>query len=214
MVPQTSKIAGWAAAAFIGLIASASSASAADGMKVDDELSCMARAIYFEARGEPAEGQMAVGRVILNRTRSGHYPATVCGVVYQNDHRRNRCQFSFACDGKPDMIRDTDSWGEILMRAALLLGTEDECAEETASVGPIGISTHYHATYVSPRWSRALQKTGEIGRHVFYYEDREPSVSVAAVEPPVSARGEAEVAAASNQVSLLQLPPLAVSYTR
>jgi hypothetical protein len=209
-------MAAWAGAAVMSLILGSSSAYAADGKKVDDELSCMARAIYFEARGEPAVGQMAVGRVILNRTRSGHYPATVCGVVYQNDHRRNRCQFSFACDGKPDEIRDTDSWGAILMRAAVLLATDEQCTEDEASRASIGISTHYHATYVTPRWSRSLQKTGAIGRHVFYYEDRTPAVAVAAAETPKPSKTEpdATTAAPSNQLTLLELPPLSVAYTR
>lgn len=209
-------MAAWAGAAAASLILGSNYAYAADGMKVDDELSCMARAIYFEARGEPVDGQIAVGRVILNRARSGHYPATVCGVVYQNDHRRNRCQFSFACDGKPDEIRDTDSWGAILMRAAVLLATDEQCTEDAASRGSIGMSTHYHATYVSPRWSRSLQETGRIGHHVFYFEDRTPVVAVAAAEPPKPSRPEpaATAAAPSGQLTLLELPPLSVAYTR
>ena len=59
---------------------------------------CLAEGIYFEARGEPVSGQAAVSQVILNRVRNPHYPNTICGVVYQNKHWRNRCQFSFACD--------------------------------------------------------------------------------------------------------------------
>src|SRR5215475_10421449 len=60
---------------------------------------CLAEAVYFEARGEAVRGQIAVAQVILNRAFSGKYPDTVCGVVYQNKHRYNACQFSFACDG-------------------------------------------------------------------------------------------------------------------
>jgi spore germination cell wall hydrolase CwlJ-like protein len=63
---------------------------------------CLARAIYFEARSEPVDGQFAVARVVLNRTESGHYPDTICRVVYQNARLKDRCQFSFACDGQPD----------------------------------------------------------------------------------------------------------------
>ena len=70
---------------------------------------CLAEAIYFEARGEPAVGQMAVGRVIMNRTRRVHYPDTICGVVNQNAQLLNRCQFSYRCDGKIDMITEWDS---------------------------------------------------------------------------------------------------------
>jgi hypothetical protein len=60
---------------------------------------CLAEAIYFEARSEPEKGQYAVAQVVMNRTRTGYYPATVCGVVYENKNRRNSCQFAFACDG-------------------------------------------------------------------------------------------------------------------
>ena len=73
------------------------------------DLRCLARAIYFEARGESTLGILAVGRVILNRVASKAYPNSVCRVVYQNDNRRNRCQFSFACDGKPDTITELAS---------------------------------------------------------------------------------------------------------
>jgi len=70
------------------------------------ELRCLAEGMYFEARSEPLRGQLAVGRVIMNRVASDAYPDTICDVVYQNDHMRNRCQFSFACDGKPDKIAE------------------------------------------------------------------------------------------------------------
>src|SRR5690606_4966325 len=68
------------------------------------EQKCLATAIYFEARGESLKGQAAVAQVVLNRVRNPAYPSTVCGVVYQNQHLRNRCQFSFACDGRKDRI--------------------------------------------------------------------------------------------------------------
>ena len=71
---------------------------------------CLAEAIYFESRGEPVRGQIAVAQVILNRAFSGHYPTTVCGVVYQNKHRYLACQFTFACDRHPDVIRDQKAW--------------------------------------------------------------------------------------------------------
>ncbi len=208
-----------------------------DGPAPTDELSCLARAIYFEARGEPEEGQMAVGRVILNRTRSSVYPTTICGVVYENRQRHNRCQFSFACDGKPDRIADLDSWGVILYRAAVLMAQENQCSDETASAGPIAFSTHYHATYVAPRWSRLLQQTAKIGRHVFYVEERALPVEIATVadaKPRALARKAgrpARIAVAraadgtrgapaetadgtgntATRLTLLELPPLKVS---
>ncbi len=75
------------------------------------ELKCLATAIYFEARGEPEEGQLAVAQVVLNRVKNPAYPNTICGVVYQNKTKRNRCQFSFACDGRSDRITDMTALG-------------------------------------------------------------------------------------------------------
>jgi hypothetical protein len=66
------------------------------------EIECLTAAIYFEARGEPIIGQNMVAQVVLNRVESAYYPDTVCDVVYQNAHRKNACQFSFACDDLPD----------------------------------------------------------------------------------------------------------------
>ncbi len=138
----------------------------------NDELSCLARAIYFEARGEPVFGQVAVGRVILNRVASEAYPDSICAVVYENADRLNACQFSFACDGQPDRIRDHRSWGRILERAAILINGWRECMRGTVSTGLLSVSTHYHATYVSPRWADDMIRTGRIGRHLFFYEER------------------------------------------
>ncbi|MGQ4275311.1 cell wall hydrolase [Terrihabitans sp. B22-R8] len=122
---------------------------------------CLAEAIYFEARGEPERGQYAVAQVVMNRTRSPYYPDDVCGVVYENKNKRNRCQFSFACDGIPDRIFDRESWAKA-----------QEIADDTlingAYLPDIGPSTHYHATYVRPRWIRDMVKEEKIGRHIFY----------------------------------------------
>src|SRR5436305_42680 len=71
---------------------------------------CLANAVYFEARSEPVRGQIAVAQVVMNRAFSGYYPNDVCGVVYQNAHRHLACQFTFACDGIPDIVNDEESW--------------------------------------------------------------------------------------------------------
>ncbi len=71
---------------------------------------CLANAIYFEARSEPVRGQMAVAQVVVNRAFSGFYPNDICGVVYQNAHRRLACQFTFACDGKSKVINERGHW--------------------------------------------------------------------------------------------------------
>jgi spore germination cell wall hydrolase CwlJ-like protein len=130
------------------------------------EMECLARAIYFEARGEPEKGQEAVALVVLNRVKNEHYPDTVCDVVYQNDHMRNKCQFSFACDGKPDTIKEKDAYekAESIAREVLACGN-GECEEPNLLMR----STHYHADYVTPRWAKKLKRTGQVGRHIFYY---------------------------------------------
>lgn len=133
------------------------------------ELLCLAKAIYFEARGEPEQGRLAVGRVILNRASSGKYPSTICGVVYQNAQKVNACQFSFACDRIPDRITEQDLWAEIQKEAEALLACSTACAENgKATQEALWTSTHYHADYVSPKWARRLKKTGAVGRHLFY----------------------------------------------
>src|SRR5664279_1415018 len=71
---------------------------------------CLANAIYFEARGESVRGQIAVAQVVMNRVFSPFYPNDVCGVVYQNAHRHLACQFTFACDGIPDVVTEPDAW--------------------------------------------------------------------------------------------------------
>ncbi|MCF1504508.1 cell wall hydrolase [Afifella sp. H1R] len=133
---------------------------------------CLAKALYFEARGETAKGQLAVGRVILNRVKDKHYPDTICGVVFQNAEKRNRCQFSFACDGKPDLVADKKSWHEVRRRAKWLLACRKGCGSKGLWKGPLWQSTHYHADYVAPGWANRLKQTGQIGTHLFYLEAR------------------------------------------
>ena len=128
--------------------------------------SCMARAVYFEARSESRLGQLAVATVILNRTKSLHYPSSICGVVYQGSSRLNACQFSFACDGKPDFPERDRAWEAALEVTALALG--DDMASEDGQMQIVSTATHYHADYVRPRWSRSLHRLAKIGRHVFY----------------------------------------------
>ena len=74
------------------------------------QMRCLAEAIYFESRSEPEEGQAAVAQVVLNRVRSGIYPTTVCGVVYQDRNRPFACQFTFACEGKSLRIEEPGPW--------------------------------------------------------------------------------------------------------
>lgn len=127
----------------------------------DKELWCLATAIYFEARGEAYRGQIGVAQVVLNRVKHSLYPSTICSVVFQNQHMRNACQFSFACDGIPEKVTDQKSWKQA-----------EEIARGTVKgdlyLAEVGAATHYHATYVKPRWAPRMQKLTQIGLHVFY----------------------------------------------
>lgn len=125
------------------------------------EQRCLAEAVYYEARSESVEGQAAVAQVVLNRVKSGLYPSSICGVVYQNRHRHLACQFTFACEGKALRIRDTESWERARSVASAVL-------EGKTYLADVGGATHYHADYVRPYWARRLKKMDVIGRHIFY----------------------------------------------
>jgi spore germination cell wall hydrolase CwlJ-like protein len=127
----------------------------------DEEQTCLSNGIYFEARGENLKGQAAVAQVILNRVRNPAYPKTICGVVYQNDSWKNRCQFSFACDGKKDRIRNPSNY-RVAKEIAMAVTAGKIFIPE------VGSSTHYHATYVHPRWANTMEKMKKIGLHIFY----------------------------------------------
>ncbi|WP_332685381.1 cell wall hydrolase [Bosea sp. (in: a-proteobacteria)] len=128
------------------------------------EQRCLAEAVYFEARSEPEEGRAAVAQVVLNRVKSGTYPDSVCGVVYQNRHRKLACQFTFACEGKSLRITEPESWAAAVRIAR-------DVYEGTIYLTEVAASTHYHADYVSPRWAKKLTKMDVIGRHIFYSSD-------------------------------------------
>ncbi len=122
---------------------------------------CLADAIYFEARGEPVRGQIAVAQVVMNRVFSGYYPNNVCGVVYQNARRHLACQFTFACDGIPDRINEPTAW-ERAKRIAR------DTLDGKLWLADIGKATHYHAYWVHPWWVHEMHKLDRIGVHTFY----------------------------------------------
>ena len=122
---------------------------------------CLADAVYFEARAEPVRGQMAVAQVVINRVFSGYYPNNICGVVYQNAHRHLRCQFTFACDGRPERVNEPAAWerAQHIARDAL---------DGDSWLNDVGKATHYRARWVHPRWVRKMRKLDRIGVHTFY----------------------------------------------
>ena len=146
------------------------------------ELYCLAMNIYHEARADHIAGQYAVADVVLNRVNDIRYPNTICEVVKDGYYKeswktkqfpdlpdserkfipiRNKCQFSWWCDGKSDTAHDTDSWMQAQEIAYRLVAQEKYR-------GITEGSTHYHATYVSPKWAPTLDLVGRIGQHIFY----------------------------------------------
>jgi spore germination cell wall hydrolase CwlJ-like protein len=122
---------------------------------------CLANAVYFEARGEPVRGQIAVAQVVLNRVFSPFYPNKVCDVVYQNADHHNACQFTFACDGIPDIVTELDAWARAKRIARDMLDGKLWMPE-------VGKSTHYHASWVHPSWVAEMKKMYQLGVHTFY----------------------------------------------
>jgi spore germination cell wall hydrolase CwlJ-like protein len=121
----------------------------------DEEQLCLAKAIYFEARSESLEGQLAVAEVVLNRAASGVYPPTLCGVVTQH------AQFSFVHAGRmPEPDTDSDCWHKALAIADI--ATKRLARQVAPNV------LWYHATYVAPSWGRQRTRFGQIGAHIFY----------------------------------------------
>ena len=121
---------------------------------------CLTEALYFEARGEDLWGQMAVAEVILNRADSPRFPDSVCAVVRDGTGRRNRCQFSYYCDGKVEAITNQTAHERIQKIAAMMI-------EGRARVLTDG-AVFYHTDAVAPSWMHAMQQTTVIGDHIFY----------------------------------------------
>jgi spore germination cell wall hydrolase CwlJ-like protein len=131
-----------------------------------EEIYCLAQNVYFEARGESLAGQYAVSDVVLNRVQSTHYPNTVCEVVkdaktWKGKIIRNKCQFSWYCDGKSDEPTNTDSWHRAV-DVAIGIYQNDKYRGLTEG------STHYHTQYVNPSWNKSMDLVGSIGDHIFY----------------------------------------------
>ena len=137
---------------------------------------CMALNIYHESRSENLAGKFAVADVVLNRVNDRSYPDTVCGVIYDAELKpswkdptkevpiRNRCQFSWYCDGKLDDPTETDAWNESILVA-------HQSIYEGRMLGLTEGATHYHTTYVEPYWASSLDLVGHIGSHIFYREN-------------------------------------------
>ena len=136
------------------------------------EVNCMALNIYYETRGSNLADQYAVADVVLNRVEDTRYPNSICEVVYQGEKhasgqmKRNRCQFSWYCDGKSDVPRDKESWKRAQSIAWDIVQWDNYR-------GITEGATHYHAHYVNPRWNKSrkgfsITRLGRIGVHIYY----------------------------------------------
>jgi spore germination cell wall hydrolase CwlJ-like protein len=125
------------------------------GASLSREMECLAGAIYFESRGEPLTGQLAVGQVIINRAESGTFPSDYCGVVFQ------RSQFSFVRGGAmPRIDRGSAAWHRASAIARI--------AHEGLWDSQAGDALYFHARYVHPSWSRTKIARATIDSHIFY----------------------------------------------
>ena len=166
-----------AAVSFTGWQAAIAQSNGEVERQTQIQVECMAMNIYHEARGSSLADQAATADVVINRVYDTRYPNTICEVVHQGPVRpswndetvmvpvRNQCQFSWWCDGRDDTPRDQDHWvaAQTLAYQIVVNGAYRGITEG---------ATHYHATYVSPRWASDLQLVGRIGAHIFYRWDK------------------------------------------
>ena len=121
---------------------------------------CLTQAVYYEARGEGADGMRAVAQVILNRVRHPAYPKTICGVVYQGAYQHVSCQFSFVCNGAMGGPLEAWAWRRAKSVAEAALGGYVMTA--------VGTATSFHTTGVNPGWSGTMDRVTQVGSHIFY----------------------------------------------
>ena len=145
----------------VGFILLFTTCKTAEAFDQDEEAHCLAKNIYFEAGNQPLAGRIAVGQVTINRRDHGMFPHTICEVVYQGGETRNRCQFSWYCDGKHDIPTDSETWLDSIVLAFRLLNFDDMDITEG--------SLWYHANYIEdPYWASELTPTVVINNHIFY----------------------------------------------
>ena len=132
---------------------------------LNSEELCLVQTIYFEARGDSFIGQIAVANVVMKRLNSKSFPNTICNVVrsgkyWKGNPVKNKCAFSYWCDGKSEKMYDIIAYEEAIEVANLVL--------KGAVIEPVKDATHYHAFYVKPSWSLKLKRITRIGKHIFY----------------------------------------------
>ena len=160
-----------------GLLFMSSPVQAADNNIVwndNEHVKCLALNMYHEARDQGTAGKLAVSAVVINRVSDSRFPNTICEVIKQGPTRKswrdpsvsypikNRCQFSWYCDGISDEVKDEKTYQKILDFARLIMHNDIQFVDITDG------ATHYHADYVKPDWADTKPRTTEIGDHIFY----------------------------------------------
>jgi|TARA_B110000259_G_scaffold118389_1_gene134701 N-acetylmuramoyl-L-alanine amidase len=147
-----------------------------DSFEMTRDTYCMALNIYHESRSENLAGKFAVADVVMNRVNDRRYPNNICTVIYEAEMKpswrdpevlvpaRNRCQFSWYCDGKSDEPTETGAWNESILVA-------HQSIYEGRMQGLTEGATHYHTVYIEPYWASSLDLIGHIGSHIFYREN-------------------------------------------
>lgn len=142
----------------------------------NNEITCLAKNMYFEARSEGIAGVVATTQVVYNRVNSEEYPNTICEVIEQAKISqwwlkekgiikpiKNKCQFSWFCDGYSDEPKDDKTYSELFELAEQFVN-----GDHKNMIDITGGALWYHADYVHPRWANHLEVTTKVGRHIFY----------------------------------------------
>jgi spore germination cell wall hydrolase CwlJ-like protein len=124
------------------------------------EFKCLAEALYFEARGETVKGQFAVAEVIRNRVKSSRFPGSYCSVINQGTGKKYQCQFTYTCDGRPEVVSEPAAYARVAKVARATIDGKSPNITDGA--------TFYHTTAVRPSWSRKFTNTARFGVHLFY----------------------------------------------
>lgn len=164
--------------AVVAATADVSASSLKNGKKAgySADLHCLAQNIYFEARGEPTIGKIAVAHVVLNRAADRRWPRRVCSVIKQGGYKkRHRCQFSWWCDGRSDKPVNRAAWKESLHVAKMI--------KNGVANDPTNGALWYHAVSVSPVWAKKLVRYARIGQHIFYTDPKRAPKQVADASP-------------------------------
>jgi len=151
---------------------------------LETALLCLAMNIYHEARGEPLAGQVAVAYVTTSRVEDNRYPDNICdvvkqGVYWKGNPVRNKCQFSWWCDGKSDIPKNKKDWKKAKEIAKFWLTRNSDSPlkyriafSQVLTAIDNGIPTHYHTTKIKPNWSKKIEYLGVINNHIFYRENK------------------------------------------